>query len=67
MDSIESIGMVFLAHEMALRVEVSGAGYRYLKLVFYPRDKPTEEKPRGHDIHPTIHQALEGFKKISLE
>lgn len=56
--------LVFLAHEMALRVQLEPATHHYLRLTFYPR---SNEAPEKYKWHPTLDEAVSLFRQSRLE
>lgn len=55
--------LVFLAHHLALRVEIEASTHRYLRLIFHPRKRDGA----GYQRHPTLDDAVAYFKsKVSL-
>jgi hypothetical protein len=56
--------LVFIAHEMALRVELEPAAHHYMKIRFHARKHEGHEN--RHDMttwHPTLDQAVSLFKQ----
>lgn len=54
--------LVFLAHWMCIRVEVSPCNFHHLEIMFHPRKRNGDYSER----HPTIDEALNEFKKQML-
>ena len=50
--------LVFLAHRMAIRVEIQSCNFRYLRILFHRRSRDGSITAR----HPTIQVALEKFE-----
>ncbi len=58
-DFDELTRLVFLAHHLSIRVQISSCNFRFLKLLFHSRD-------REHDIntrHPYLDEAVAKFHK----
>ncbi len=53
--------LVLLAHQRAIRVEISGRTHHFLTLRFHPREHGHEEWYR---YHPTIEEAVRQFNKV---
>ncbi len=51
--------LVFLAHHLAIRVEVDPCNMRYIQLRFHPRDREGDYARR----HPFLDEAVARFKK----
>jgi hypothetical protein len=51
--------LVFLAHHMALRVELSASTHHYVKLLFHRRKRGGA----WHQRHPTLDEAVAQFKE----
>lgn len=50
--------LVFLAHHMAIRVNITPSKYGYLKLLFHQRNRNGDSYHR----HPTLDEAVDKFK-----
>jgi hypothetical protein len=50
--------LIFLAHQYALRVQISPVRKNYMQLMFHPREHNSPDKYR---FHPTLEQAVEMF------
>jgi hypothetical protein len=51
--------LVFLAHRMAIRIEIQACNFHYLRLLFHRRSR----EGNGFVRHPDIREALETFEK----
>lgn len=58
-DFNELTTLVFLAHHMAIRVNIEGSKKNYLRLLFHQRRRTGNYSKK----HPTIDQAVETFKQ----
>ncbi len=62
-DSANLTRLVFLAHHMAIRVELQPSRYGYMRILFHLRTRSGNSSER----HPTLDEAVENFKKyVSL-
>lgn len=52
--------LVFAAHQMAIRVEITSANPQYLRIMFHRRNRGPENTRR----HPTLDEAVALFKDI---
>lgn len=59
-DSDKLTTLVFLAHELALRIEVSPRAFRYLKISFWERKGRTGSL---FDRHPSIDEVISFWRK----
>jgi hypothetical protein len=50
--------LVFLAHWMAIRLQIEGASHKYLRLCFSPRKR----MGINYDRHPSLDEAVASFK-----
>ena len=57
-DFDELTRLVFLAHHMAIRVEISPYTFKYIKLMFHQRNRKGDSAQR----HPTLDEAVNKFK-----
>lgn len=58
-DSGNLTRLVFLAHHMAIRVDIDPSRYGYVRLLFHQRTRSGNSLER----HPTLDEAVENFKK----
>lgn len=52
--------LVILAHELAVRIEVSSLGFKYWKISFYERSKTGQ---RMYERHPSIDEVIKNWRK----
>lgn len=53
--------LVLLAHQRAIRVQISAQSYHYLSLIFHQRESGMQHE--WHKRHPTIEEAIANFNK----
>jgi hypothetical protein len=54
--------LVLMAHQRAIRVQISPRSYRNLTLTFHPRKSGMEHE--WHERHPTIDEAIANFNNL---
>lgn len=54
--------LVLLAHQRAIRVQISGRTHHFLTLMFHPREHGRDKAWHRH--HPTIEEAVRRFKAV---
>ena len=59
-DSSELTTLVVLCHELAVRVEISSIGFRYIKMLFTERQR---EGKSMYERHPSIDEVVKNWRK----